>query len=177
MNKKSVLGRMQLPIDVTALLDVVFIVLLIVICHQQRLAVSQEAERAEAVVSAEEKLAEAEAARSLYAERMETAANLSDYVSILTVYVDYTPGNPSERHIRLLDDAADAEILSIPLNPSSQEEAYHTLTEEMHTRLDAADGKPVILSLDLEHILYRDEEAVNNLFSSMQADYDNLYFK
>ncbi|MCR4764236.1 MAG: hypothetical protein K5696_11975 [Lachnospiraceae bacterium] len=177
MNKSHLLGRLQSPIDLTALLDVIFIVLLVVICHQQNLSTQAQARQSDAVTAAEQALNEANAAKELYEERLDTVTHIQEYVSILTVDIDYQPGNAKERHIRLLKDGVADEIETLTLTPQTEAETFLSLSETLKEILEEAEGKPVILSLDLDQILYRDEEAMGNLIASLLEEYDNLYFK
>ena len=177
MNKKSILHRMQLPIDVTALLDVVFIVLLIVICHQQQIADDRSQTMAAMEQEAAEQLQEAENARVLYEERLSAHDSLTDLVGFLSVSVSYTPGNPSRRTICLLDDSKEAEVLTIDINRDNAQAGFADFNDTMVSFLDAAEGKPVILTVDLDRILYRDEEAIQGILADLKDSYDNLYIR
>ena len=176
-------GRFQAIIDLTSLLDVVFIVLLVVICHQRFGAEASESRAEEAFRTAEEAMAEAEAdraeaenARDMYNDRLDTLENISDHISILTVYADYTAGKPEERYIRILGEHDD-EIMSVPLTDDSEEAAFSALSEELTSRIEAAEGRMVILSVNLDRILYRDEIVVENLLTELEEAYDNVIFK
>lgn len=175
--------RFDTIIDLTALLDVVFIVLLIVICNQQSRtiaaedAVSQKLNEAEQIrVQAEAAASEAEAAQTMYQDRLDSVEHVQELVTVLTVEADYTPGDPSVRHLRLLG-MEDAEIAVSELTPDTEEEVYTAFSEDLVNRVEQADGKPVILSLKLDHILYRDEETVRGILTALGEDHDNVYYK
>lgn len=183
-------GRFQAIIDLTSLLDVVFIVLLVVICHQRFGAEASESRAEETYQAAEAALAlaeayraaaeaaraEAENARDMYNDRNDTYENISNYVSIYTIHADYTAGKPEERFIRILG-ADDDEILSVPLTDESEEAAFSALGDELSSRIESAEGRPVIFSINLDRILYRDEIVVENLLTELEEAYDNVIFK
>ncbi len=182
MNRK-LKRRFDPVIDLTALLDVVFIVLLIVICNQQSRTITTEDALQEKLAAAEQTLAEAdrmaseaEASKTMYEDRLDSVEQMQELVSVLTVEADYTPGNPSLRHLRLLG-LEDEEITVNELTPETQEAIMGAVAEDLEARVKQADGKPVILSLKLDHILYRDEENVRQILTSLGEDHDNVYYK
>ncbi|MBR5115502.1 MAG: hypothetical protein IK096_00420 [Lachnospiraceae bacterium] len=182
MNRK-LKRRFDPVIDLTALLDVVFIVLLIVICNQQSRTIGAEDALQQKTAAAEEMLteakasaAEADAAKAMYQDRLDSVEQMQELVTALTVEADYTPGNPSVRHFRLLG-LSDEEISVTELTPDTEQEAYGTFSADLTERVEAADGKPVILSLQFDHILYRDEEALRHLLTGLGEDHDNVYYK
>lgn len=175
--KHRLSGKLKNTIELTSLLDVIFIVLMIVICNQQ---INMTAKTNEARVMMEEAAdmqAEAKAQKELYEQHNDTYAAINDQMDIITVYVDYKPSDIKNRQIRIM--ANDEELPMITLSPSNAKEAYGKFETALENRVAAAEAskKPVIISIDTTQILYRDEQAVEEIVSRLFDDHKNLYMK
>lgn len=175
--KNRLSGKLNNTIELTSLLDVIFIVLMIVICNQQ-INMTQKEEAAQIVMEqAEDALADAEAQKELFNQHSDTYAQINDQMEIITVYVDYKPSDIKNREIRIM--ANETELPMITLSPSNANDAYgkfETALEKQISEAEKAD-KPVIFSIDTTQILYRDEKAVEEIIGRLFDSHDNLYYK
>ena len=80
-------NKSDLMIDLTSLLDVIFIILLVVMCSQQLTKWDYESREQKAT----ETVRDAEAIAQLYQDQMETHDKLNEYVVKLSVYADFNP--------------------------------------------------------------------------------------
>lgn len=183
--KDSILNKSDLPIDLTSLLDIIFIILLVVICNQkfnmidskteadaitaQAEAIQQEA--VEAVKEAHEIISEADA----YREQLENYAGLNDYLAMVTVYVDYTPRDIKNRTIRIIVN--DGEMSRIELNSENKNDALKQMKNDLVSAIKEFSDLPVIISINRENILYRDENAVRDVVDGLCREFENVYIK
>lgn len=167
--RKKRRNNLDILIDLTSLLDVIFIILLIVVCNQQYLndKLSKESVEAESV------MAEAQAAKALYLDQIDTVQNYSE---LLSVYASYDSQNVTQRHIRVLKNEQD--IVTFDLIGNNVSETLAEFKDYMLTYISNNPEKPVVLSLNDkdENILYRDEKAIKAIFEEL-SEYSNVYFK
>lgn len=167
--RKKRRNNLDILIDLTSLLDVIFIILLIVVCNQQYLndKLSKESVEAESV------MAEAQAAKALYLDQIDTVQNYSE---LLSVYASYDSQNVTQRHIRVLKNEQD--IVTFDLLGNNVSETLSEFKDYMLTYISNNPEKPVVLSLNDkdENILYRDEKAIKAIFEEL-SEYPNVYFK
>lgn len=167
--RKKRRNNLDILIDLTSLLDVIFIILLIVVCNQQYLndKLSKESVEAESV------MAEAQAAKALYLDQIDTVQNYSE---LLSVYASYDSQNVTQRHIRVLKNEQD--IVTFDLLGNNVSETLAEFKDYMLTYISNNPEKPVVLSLNDkdENILYRDEKAIKAIFEEL-SEYPNVYFK
>lgn len=167
--RKKRRNNLDILIDLTSLLDVIFIILLIVVCNQQYLnnKLSEESLKAENVV------AEAEASKALYLDQIDTIQN---YNELLSVYASYDPSTVTERHIRVLKNEQD--IKTFDLTGNNVSAPLEEFKDYMVTYIENNPEKPVVLSLNDhdENILYRDEKAIKKIFEEL-SEYPNVYLK
>ena len=99
-------AKSDIVIDLTSLLDVVFIVLLVVICRQHILTDSQQEKMGD--VEAREALAQEK--YELYMDQLETADQLNQYVWAVSVYARYSSEKVTERHISVLREGQEIRL-------------------------------------------------------------------
>ena len=118
----------------------------------------------------------ANAQYALYSDRIDTMDNLNRYVWAVSVYADYEPATVTERHIRVLRDGEEIEQFDLVGNDTK--EAFAQFKQCLEDYIDRNSNRPVILSLNEndEHILYRDEQAILQIFNEL-SDYGNVYLK
>jgi len=176
--------RINTQIELTSLLDVIFIVLMIVVCNQQINMTSKTAEieamQQQAQVEmaeAEDLKAEAEAAKELFEEHQDTYTSIDENLSVMTIYASYVPSNPQNREIRIL--AGDRELPAISLNPGNSKDAFAEFERELDTEFKNAYNaqKPVIISINTEKILYRDANDIESIINKLSKEYGNIYYK
>ena len=165
--------RDDLLIDLTSLLDVIFIILLVVICSQQLTKWDYESREQEAT----ETVRDAEAIAELYQDQMETHDKLNEYVVKLSVYSDFNPEQITLRKVRILKESEAIE--TIDLIGANTADAFAKLEKSLEDYIAENSDKPVILSLNEgdEKILYRDEKAILAIFESLSENYTNVYIK
>lgn len=163
----------DLVIDLTSLLDVIFILLLVILCGEQ-LAKQEYITKEQ---QASEVVQEAEAAKGLYEDQMELSDNINNYVCAISVYSDYNPDQITVRKVRILKE--NEEIESYDLIGADTKEAYEAFAKRLAEYVEASAEQPVILSLNEgdEKILYRDEKAILQIFEQLSDEYENVYIK
>jgi len=160
-------------IDLTSLLDVMFIILLVVLWGQQNrnedlLKMQAEAEHAEA---------QAEAQYKLYEQQLEIADNVNQLVWAASVVVPYDENDVTKRTIMVLKEGQ--EIESFVLSGNNVAASVAAFKDCLVTYIVANKDKPVILSLNDndDNILYRDEVMVTELFVELAKEYPNVYLR
>ena len=166
-------AKSDIVIDLTSLLDVVFIVLLVVICRQHILTDSQQEKMGD--VEAREALAQEK--YELYMDQLETADQLNQYVWAVSVYARYSSEKVTERHISVLREGQ--EIESFELRGENVSGTLEAFRKSLESYITEHAEQPVILSLneDDEKILYRDEKAINRIFAELASAHENVFIK
>lgn len=165
--------RDDLIIDLTSLLDIIFIILLVVMCSQQLTKWDYESQEQAAI----EKVRDAEATAELYEDQMETHDKLNEYVLKLSVYSDFNPQQITVRKVRILKELEAIE--TIDLIGADTGSAFAKLEKSLADYIAENSDKPVILSLNEgdEKILYRDEKTILAIFERLSESYTNVYIK
>lgn len=189
--KHRLKNKLNTVVELTSLLDVIFIVLMIVICNQQinleekgrdvetayEEAAEVKAEAEAALSEAEDLRAEAEAEKALFEEHLEKFEDVSSQMTTVTVIIDYQPSNLRTRTIRLMADADTPETITI--TPETENDAYTKFEEKLEdlvTQAEASD-KPVVISIDMTRILYRDELRAEEVLSAVYGRHGNLFYR
>ena len=165
--------KSDILIDLTSLLDVIFIILLVVICREQKLSVDQR-EQTENLTELEE---QARIKYELYMDQLDTADGENDYLLQASVNASYNPEDIIRREVSILlkgeEEPKTFEILG--QENKKMDELRDMLKEYVENNPD----KPVILSLNEgdERILYRDEKAIKKIFEELSSEYRNVYIK
>ena len=176
--KNSVLNKTSLPIELTSLLDVIFIVLLIVMCNQQMTAEKIKQQAAEAAAAEQQARQEAQDARAtaeLYRDQLDSVENISELASFVTIYADYEDSDPKIRKLRILRN--DEAIEEIEINPLNKGEAMASFELALSEFIATQEDKAVYLSINTDRILYRDEMAFRDVVDRLQREHNNLYLK
>ena len=173
MRRKRRSSGNDIIIDLTSLLDVIFIVLLVVICGQSSLneGLIEKQNEVENVKQ------QAEIAYELYSDQLEMADSLNQYVWAVSVIVPYDEVEITKRQIVILKEGK--EIESFELVGNDVKSAREKFKESLLGFIQEHKEKPVILSLNEEDdsILYRDEVMVNEVFMELSEEFDNVYVK
>ena len=189
---KHKLGKkLNTVVELTSLLDVIFIILMIVICNQQinleekghdlEAAYEEAAEakaEAEVVLSeAEDLQAEAEAEKRLFEEHREKFEDVMSQMTTVTVIIDYQPSNPKTRTIRLIVDDEKPETITI--TPETADDGFTKFEEKLEDLVAAAEAedRPVVISIDMARILYRDEMRAEEVLSAVYDRHGNLFYR
>ncbi len=197
-------NRSSAPIELTPLLDVIFIILFIVIISNalNTKKVTAEAESEAAEARREVKLLESEAATkdqeiaSLAAQIFDQEAMTAQYeqridelegsvigrrVKIVSISCIYDEADTTRR--RLTAAAPDAESFTVDFTSDTAEMSFARLNNwleqyiENNTRAgaDKAERVIIVLSVGSERILKRDREALDRIIAGLEAKYDDVY--
>lgn len=168
----------QFIIDLTPLLDVVFILLIVVLSFQDAYSAEADSRISEAQQiesDANDLVSKTESKDAIISEQLDTYANLNDYVNIVTIYADYQSSNRKNRTIYLKIN--NEGVKEIPLNPSNVEFAWGECEETIKQCLEENADIPTIYTIKNEKMLYRDEQMITKLFSQLSSSYNNIYLK
>ena len=170
MSRKNRKSKKDLIIDLTSLLDVIFIILLVVMVGEKDSSAQQQQDL-------EEQIEQAENDKQLYEDMLDTQNNLSKYVYAVSITVPYDKDEIHKREIMLLTEGSEPQ--TFPLIGNETAESLAAFKESLAGSIADHTDCPVILSLndDDEKILYRDEKAVSGILYELSAEYDNVYIK
>ena len=173
MRRKRRSSGNDIIIDLTSLLDVIFIVLLVVLCGQGSLNEGL-LEKQKEVENAKQ---QAEMAYELYSDQLEMADSLNQYVWAISVIVPYDEEEITKRQIVILKEGMEIEHFELIGNDVGR--AREAFKESLLEFIREHKEKPVILSLNEkdDNILYRDEVMVNEVFMELSEEFDNVYMK
>ena len=166
-------GKGDVLIDVTSLLDVIFIVLLVVLLGQSNVETSLKQAQAEA----EEAKNQMNAEQMLYEQQLELADGINKYVFAVSVIVPYDKEDVTHREIKMLQEGK--EIESFELVGNNVTEAVEDFKKSLVSYIEQNTTRPVILALNEndDNILYRDEVMVTELFLELTKQYSNVYIR
>ena len=155
-------------LDLTPLLDVIFIILLIFVSQTIQLKKTSAGE-------AQRLQDEYKEAKKEYDLRNEM---IDDYYTFVTVISTYDEENPENREIRISRDPNEADQI-ITLNGSDVEQEYSEFEEYLKGYIDPGREAPIVFSLNQgdERILYRDENRIREIVEKLQNSNNNVYFK
>lgn len=159
-----------LDIDLTPLLDVIFIVLMVVMCHQALDSKSSEEE----LVLVHEQLEDAVAENEVHETQLHAYEDANDLVAYVTLRADYDTQNPRIRHIQLAYNN-DVAFEEITITPETEKTGYASLEDNMNQFLSEKESMPVLIVLNEEHILYRDQVKISQMLDELGEQNTNLY--
>lgn len=168
-------------IDLTSLLDVIFIILLVVIGRQSMMTEKQEAELSEnnsAVLEAQALVEEAKAKYELFMDQMMEANDMNEYVCVISVVSTYSEKDVTTRTIMVLKRGELTED-RIQLQGENVDKRLGEFKELLKKYIEENQDYPVVLSLNEnnEKLLYRDENYIKTIFGELMDEYDNVYVK
>lgn len=176
-NKKPrSIGR--LLIDLTPLLDVIFLVLIVVLAGQDNYNNEADMKFAEAekyVSEVNAEMDEISAKDVVLSEQMKAYESINEYFNVVTVYAAYSPENRKLRTIYVMVNTD--EPIQITLNPSNTSQAWTECRKYIEDLIKKDESLPMILSVktqDNDKMLYRDEEAISSLFMDLSKEYSSI---
>ena len=166
-------GKGDVLIDLTSLLDVIFIILLIVMWGQNTVETNLKQAQAET----ESAKTQTEAEQKLYEQQLEIADNINHYVFAVSVVVPYDKEDVTHRTIQILKEGE--EIESFELVGNNVNTSVEAFRNSLVKFVEANQDRPVILSLNEQddNILYRDEVMVTDIFYELTKEYNNVYIR
>ncbi len=176
-NKPKTVG--QFIIDLTPLLDVIFILLIVVLSFQNTYSKQADEKIETAEKQAEERLEEAakieQTAKDAMAEnndhyetvqkQLETYEQMYDYVNVVTVFASYRPSNRKYRTLHVEINAR--EQWEREINPSNEDRIWDECRAYIEGVLGNSEGVPTIFAIKDEKMLYRDEQAILALYEDL----------
>lgn len=181
--KKSVKkGQNSIDIDLTSMLDVIFIILMVVMCNVT-LGQTKAEEIREQLETAQSELDEVQADLETYEQLVDTESNIESEVAIISLHADYDINDPTTRSVRLLrrvdrdGNEKEAEFTAVTLTPSNdgKDAGFEEIRSSLETFLNANSEIPVLLRIDDEQILYRDWMTLNEILGELQTEHRNLF--
>ncbi|MBR4780133.1 MAG: hypothetical protein IK014_02095 [Lachnospiraceae bacterium] len=180
-NKKpKSIGR--LLIDLTPLLDVIFIVLIVVLAGRDTFNANVEQKYAEAEQvqsEAEQKQIEAEqeindmmASVKTYESQLEVFEELNDQFNVIAVSTYYKLQDRTYRNV--IVKTFGNEPVAMELNPSNSDKVWDQFKTIIEDVVKADETKETIISLKIEEgekTLYRDYEKMKNIINELQGIY------
>ena len=170
------------PIDLTPLLDVIFIFLFVVIIGYSAKAQEAQAEAArknellsEEVENLKADLENETALREMYEERLSEYENdiIGGRVKIVTISCNWNETDSRKRQIRVV--TSDGGYDPISITADNQENGYARLGQILEEYAKEHSDSVIILALDSERILHRDRIAINKLMDEIRANYTYVY--
>ncbi|MBR5968567.1 MAG: hypothetical protein IK001_08235 [Lachnospiraceae bacterium] len=179
-------SKTDFVIDLTSLLDVIFIVLLIVMCGQKLLSddTKEAAAKAEEMIeAADASMRESDALQEYYRQHTEAFENTEQYVRFVDVVAYFDSSTRISDRTVIVTAGMDegTELVKIPVTAANEKEGYEALQKYLTGIINEVNNGgapvPVILSLNRgdDSILYRDETAISNIFEYLASQYDNVF--
>lgn len=181
--------RKNVVVELTSLLDVIFIMLFMVMNQSQNTAAeaqsTAENQIAAAQVQVEEAQRQAEEYRQIVDETAKERENLeytknrlegyevfAEYAEIVTVYI---VDEGYKRSIRVADDN---EIAAVDFDWDNMDYGRKTLTEELQKFIDSTDN-PVFITFtyDSNRIFRQDYNMISETITEVQAKHEDVYIK
>lgn len=165
--------KRDILIDLTSLLDVVFILLLVVLCSQKTLYTDLQNDQNEA----QRVLAETLKQKELYKDLIDTETNITRYIASVSISAPYDKNVVTKREIRVIFEGD--EMQSFALNGNNTEEPLIQFKAYLRQKLGENKDIPIIISFNAgsDNILYRDELAIKEILSDLARENNNIYFK
>ena len=174
-------GKSEIIMDLTSLLDVVFIMLIILLSMStiDSLKLAENNRDADArIEQAETAQAAAEAARNNYISQMET---LQQGCDVLSLTESYDPARIIERTVHIVDINGGANEYTLRgANTKADLEQIRTfINEQIEASAQKGEDRPIILALNDNdgRILYRDEQAFISMFTAIREDHANVHLR
>ncbi len=162
-------------IDLTSLLDVVFIVLLVVICKLY----TDKADMAAQQEDIADRQVQLEAQQQLYEDQIDSLGKTGKYITFLSVNAHFDE-DLITRHIEVLCSDKDYETPEIPvLSGMNVSDAYEGLEGYLESYVTDHADRIIVVSLNEndDEILYRDEKAIKNILTDLRTAHENVRLK
>ena len=170
MRKHKSIGNVL--IDLTPLLDVVFIVLLVVVCQLQHTKSDIAQDKADLA----DQQAAIETQKEQYEDQLDSLGNVTDYVSFISVNAHFE-SDLVTRHLTVMNSDKESVIPEIAeLRGTSVSEGFTDLRNYLEDYLQEDPDRMIVLSLNEgdEDILYRDEKEIKRIFNELSSEYPNI---
>ncbi len=172
MKNRRQSDKFNIDLDLTSMLDVIFVILMVVMCRQLLTNVRDN----ETIKTAAAELEAVKADNELYAMQLKNLENPENSVNFVSVYANFEQNDPHVRHLKLtVGDSAVIEDLVI--KPDTEESVFGEFADRLSSILSADPDIPVLLTINDQNILYRDHIRIEEILSSLKDDNPNLFMK
>ena len=168
-NKPKTMG--QFLIDLTPLLDVVFILLIVILSFQDsynKVADEKMAQAEELEQTAKDVLAENESHYEAVQQQLETYEQMYEYVNVITVFANYKPSNRKYRTLHVAVNSND--VWEKEINPSNEDVIWEECRKYIEGVLAGTGENPTIFAIKNEKMLYRDEQSILALYDALNIE-------
>ena len=158
----------QFIIDLTPLLDIIFILLIVVLAFQDDFSKETDAVYAQALKieqEAKDRVSAAENRSAAAQEQLDTYEHIHDYVNVVTIYASYRPSNIKYRTLHVEINANG--LWEREINPSNEDLVWDECRNYIETELAEKSGIPTVFSIVNEKMLYRDEQEILALYEKL----------
>ena len=171
--------RTSPSIDLTPLLDVIFILLFSVMMTNGSANDKRAAELDARERNISQKEQEAENAKSEYENMTETVGHIAEYVYIVSVSAFVDDTDVSKRTIKISSVEETGEETETYELVGADTEAYKKMSDYLEQYINDHKDSPVILALnpDDDKILYRDEREITEILMGLMEEYGNVSVK
>ena len=154
----------QFIIDLTPLLDVIFI-LLIVVLSSEDYAETAEQKYTEASKIYDEAV-QKEAEYDTFKEQLNTYEELTDYVNIVTLNSVYRYSNIKLRDLYVVVNGG--EVKNWEINPSNESTVWAECQSYIEEGLAGREDTPTIIRIQDAKMLYRDEQSILSMCDDLK---------
>lgn len=173
-NKRKTFG--EFIIDLTPLLDVVFILLIVVLCFQENYSMDADARYEEAVQLEQDVITEKEKIEGINAtlqEQLETYEQILKYENVVAIYASPMPDDRTHRILHVEVNSNEPQTWEI--KPGREEQVWLECKNYIESTLSDRTELYTIIKVANEKMLYRDYEKIRNeFFESLNIKYKLL---
>lgn len=183
-------------IDLTPLLDVIFIFLFVIMIAFTKLANEEKTSREEEIAQLQQELKEHKAENyeldtivQSYEESIQQYQELDKMVKKITIFCNYDHNDPSTRTIKVL--ISGNEPITIPLSRDNSDTGFNRLTAILSEYIEtnakknmrddnnpaADDASFIVIFLSLNEIQRGDREKIDAIATGFMNQYENVYYR
>ncbi len=178
MRSRNRKRREGILIDLTSLLDVIFILLLVVLCGGSVMQEQVQKEAENAIDEAEQAKEYSEEKTQAYSDMLDAQNSLQQFVWVASVSAPYDSNDFRIRHVMIVNEEKE-DLFEIDLVGNDVREQMKELQDQLSKYAQDHAGYPVIISFNEndDKILYRDEVEISKVLDDLRSTYDNVYIK
>ena len=184
--KKDKREKNRIDLDLTSMLDVIFIILIVVMCQLSINASNKdrESESKQNTIDAMQtenvdlhtEIESLKEENVLYETHLSNMENEEHLVSFITLSAEYETADPSIRHIRLLS-GEDTKIEDMIIEEETKSDKFKELEIILSELIETDTDVPVLLTLYEDRILYRDQTRIMQILDDLREDNSNLFVR
>ena len=167
-------------IELTSLMDVVFIVLMVVIFgyfgKKESLGdiSAREIALEQSKAAYENEIARKDSELNTRSQKYDTFDNIINETTYISITASYTPSDPKDRSIII---STNESTKTIKIDPQDSDKSFDEFREYLSKIVDKADSeqKPVFINYSDEQTLLRDDAKIQGILSEIESDHQNIY--